>query len=166
MCVCGCVGREGGGGGVGVQKATISEGWGGSRSFQGAASAIGEIIKTKRFKLTVTLLLAGVSKLVLWMSILDGNILEDHGNSRGGGGLKQKCPQWGGEGGYGYFLELHMMMYCFLSWPLIISNFNLQPIKYISQIDILAQLFHYEILQLFLRRSFMGKTAQFSVRFI
>ena len=93
------------------------------------------------------------------MSILDGNILEGHGNSRGGGGLKQKCPQWGGEGGYGYFLELHMMMYCFLSWPLIISNFNLQPIKYISQIDIPAQLFHYEILQLFLRLSFMGKTA-------
>ena len=95
------------------------------------------------------------------MSILDGNILEDHGNSRGGGGLKQKCPQWGGEGGYGYFLELHMMMYCFLSWPLIISNFNLQPIKYISQIDIPAQLFHYEILQLILRRSFMGKRLSF-----
>ena len=50
-----------------------------------------------------------------------------------------------------------MMMYCFSSWPLIISNFNLQPIKYISQIDIPAELFHYEILQLFLRRSFMGE---------
>ena len=52
-------GGEGAGGGVGVQKATISkggvqkatisEGWGGSRSFQGAASAIGEIIKTNSF---------------------------------------------------------------------------------------------------------------------
>ena len=123
-----------------------------------------------QLQLTVTLLLGGVSKQLSYGivdgNILDGNILEGHGNSRGGGGLKQKCPQWGGEGGYGYFLELHMMMYCFLSWPLIISNFNLQPIKYISQIDIPAQLFHYEILQLFLRRSFMGKTAQFSVRFI
>ena len=99
VCVCGCVGREGGGGGVGVQKATISEGWGGSRSFQGAASAIGEIIKTNSFKLTVTLLLAGVSKLVLWMSILDGNILEDHGNSRGGVGLKQTALSGEGRGG-------------------------------------------------------------------
>ena len=85
---------------------------------------------------------------------------------QGWGWSKTKCPQWGGEGGYGYFLELHMMMYRFSSWPLTISNFNLQPIKYISQIDIPAQLFRYEILQLFRRRSFMGKTAQFSVRFI
>ena len=63
---------------------------------------------------------------------MDGNILsreyptklEDHGNSRGGGGLKQKCPQLGGEGWYGYFLELHMIIYCFTSWPLIFSIYN------------------------------------------
>ena len=43
---------------------------------------------------------------------------------------------------------------------------SIQPIKYISQIDIPAELFHYKILQVFLRRSFMGKMAQFSVRCI
>ena len=70
---------------------------------------------------------------------MDGNILsrgypfklEDHGNSRGGGGLKQKCPQWGGEGRYGYFLELHMIIIILLH-ELAADFFNLQPIKYIS----------------------------------
>ena len=101
--------------------------------------------KNKQLQLTITLLLAGVSKqlslTVLWMRILDGNILEGYGNSRGGGGLKQKCPLWGGEGEYGYFLELHMMMYCFSSMA---ANY-FQLIKYISQTDIPAQLFQYEI---------------------
>ena len=101
--------------------------------------------KNKQLQLTITLLLAGVSKqlslTVLWMRILDANILEGYGNSRGGGGLKQKCPLWGGEGEYGYFLELHMMMYCFSSMA---ANY-FQLIKYISQIDIPAQLFQYEI---------------------
>ena len=33
------------------------------------------------------------------MGILDGNILEGHGNSRGGGGLKQKLVPSVGRGG-------------------------------------------------------------------
>ena len=53
-----------GGGGGGVLKATISEGWGGSRSFQEAASKIGDMIKTNSCsveQLTVTFLLTSVS---------------------------------------------------------------------------------------------------------
>ena len=34
-----------------------------------------------------------------------------NGNSKGVGGLKQKCPPGGGGGRYGYFLELHIVSF-------------------------------------------------------
>ena len=67
---------------------------------------------------------------------MDGNILsrgyptklEDHGNSRGGGGLKQKCPQWRGT----VWIFSGTTHDNILLHELAADFFNLQPIKYIS----------------------------------